>query len=147
MKRDKTIEQWFKDRNDNELSMLHTLIKDEQTKNTFLLSAFRWTVNECVELSDLKVPISSTDTSEYLNSKSKEVDAQMECISRYRESGVCVRCKEPLSGVIREAKKKNNKDVYLADYLFLSVHQSSGLCTNCIGEFLLQFITKFSSGR
>jgi len=146
MKYDKTIEMWFKERNDKELSILHTLIKDERIKNTFLVSAFRWTVNESNELSNLKIPISITDSSEIINMKTeKETDAQMGCISKYRESGICVRCKNPLSGIIKEINKKQEEDFYLADYLFISVHEFSGLCINCIGEFLLGFIKKFNS--
>lgn len=146
MKYDKKIEKWFKERNEKELSVLHTLIKDERIKNIFLLSAFRWTVNECSELLNLRVTLSITDSSEIISIKTeKETDARMGCISRYRESGICVRCKNPLSGVIKEVNKTHEQDVYLADYLFLSVHEFSGLCINCIGEFLLDFIKKFSS--
>lgn len=146
MKQDKAIENWFKERNDKELSILHTLIKDEQIKNTFLSSAFRWTVNECSELSSLKVSLSITDNSEIISTKTeKETDAQMGCISKYRESGICVRCKNPLSGVVKEFNEKHKGDFYLADYLFLSVHDFSGLCINCVGEFLLDFIKKFNA--
>jgi len=146
MKHNKTIEKWFKERNDKELSVLHTLIKDERIKNTFLSSAFQWTVNECNELSNLRVPISITDSSEIINTKTEnETDAQIGCISKYRESGICVRCKIPLSGIIKEFNKKHKGDFYLADYLFLSVHEFSGLCIDCIGDFLLDFIKKFNS--
>jgi len=145
MKHDKTIEKWFKDRNEKELQIIHTLITDERIKNTFLLQALRWTVKECKELSDLGVPISSSDSREIIHTKTeKETDAQMACISRYRESGICVRCKNPLSGVIKEFNKKNKGDIYLADYLFLSIHQYSGLCINCIEQFLLNHIKRFS---
>lgn len=54
MKHDKIIEKWFEERNDKELSLLYTLIKDEQIKKSLLYAAFQWTVNECSELSDLK---------------------------------------------------------------------------------------------
>ena len=146
MKYDKTIEKWFKERNDKELSILHTLIKDERIKDTFLYAAFRWTVSECNELSILRAPISITESSEIVNSKAeKGTDVQMECISKYRESGICVRCKNPLSGIIKEFDKKHKADVYLSDYLFLSVHEFTGLCIDCIGKFLLDFIKKFSS--
>jgi hypothetical protein len=146
MKHDETIEKWLKERNENELQILHTLITDERIKNTFLLQAFRWTVEECKELSNLRVPISISDSSDIIHTKTeKETDALMACISGYRESGICVRCKNPLAGVIKEFNKKNRGDFYLADYLFLSIHQYSGLCINCIEQFLLDRIRKLSS--
>lgn len=144
-KHDKTIEKWLKERNENELQMLHSLITDERIKDTFLLQAFQWTVKECKELSNLGAPISSTDSIDVINTKlHNKTDAQIVCILKYRESGICVRCKNPLSGIIKESHKKHEVDVYLADYLFLSVHELSGLCINCIGEFLLEHIKKFS---
>jgi len=110
MKQDKTIEKWFKERNDKELSILHTLIKDERIKNTFLFSAFRWTVNECDELHNLRVPISITDSSETISTKTKnETDSQIGCISRYRESGICVRCKNPFQVLLRKPIKRMSR--------------------------------------
>ena len=132
MRRDKTIEKWFKERNDKELSILHTLIKDERIKNTFLYAAFQWTVNECNELSVLKSPLSGLDTNEDRKLKlESQTSAQLECISKYRESGICVRCKNPILGIVKESNRKDELDVYLADYLFLSVHEFSGLCIDC----------------
>lgn len=69
----------------------------------------------------------------------------MDCIFQYKKSGVCVRCKKPISGIIKESNKKDSLNVHLADYLFLSIHEYSGLCIDCIGEFLLDFINKLNS--
>jgi len=146
MKHDKTIEKWFKERNEKELQILHTLITDERIKDIFLSQAFGWTVKECEELSNLGAPICSTDSIDVINTKlGNRTDAQIVRILKYGESGICVRCRNPLSGIIKESHKKHEADVHLADYLFLSVHERSGLCMNCIGEFLLDYMKKSSS--
>jgi hypothetical protein len=143
MEYDKTIEKWLKKRSERELKILHALMTDERIKNNFLLDAFRWTIRECRELSNLAPPISSTHIiDDILKNLENVTDAQIGCILKYRESGICVRCKKPLSGIIKEFNKKNEGEFYLADYLFISVHQRSGLCTNCIEEFLLGHIKK-----
>jgi len=146
MEHDKIIEKWFKERNDKELSLLYILIKDEQIKNSLLYAAFQWTVNECSELSVLKEPLSVLDTSDDRKLKSENgISAQLDCISKYRKSGICVKCKKPILGIVKKSNEKDNLNVHLADYLFLSVHEFSGLCIDCIGEFLLDFINKLNS--
>ena len=147
MKHDKIIEKWFKERNDKELSLLYPLIKDEQIKKSLLYAAFQWTVNECNELSILKYkyPLSALDTNDDIKLKSENISsAQIEFISKYRKSGICIRCKEPILGIVKESNKKDSLNVHLAGYLFLSVHEYSGLCIDCIGKFLLDFINKLN---
>jgi hypothetical protein len=136
-KHDKTIEKWLKEHDEKELQTFHRLMTDEQLKDHFLSSAFIWTVSECKELSSLPMTMSTAG--------SDEADAQIRCINKYRKSGICVRCKNPLSGVIKEFSKKPKGEFYFADYLFISLHEYSGLCINCIKEFLLDFTRRFGS--
>jgi hypothetical protein len=149
MKKDKTIEKWFKERNDKELSILRTFIKDEQNKKLLLFVAFRWAVKESDELSALKdkYPLSGTNTDDIITSSDKNSSTQIDSILNYRQSGICVRCKKPFWGIIKELNKSHSVDVPLADYLFVSVHEFSGLCTDCIGEFLLDFVNKANSDK
>jgi hypothetical protein len=153
MKYDESIDKWFKERNDKELSQLYsiaTLIKREQTNGTgsILLAAFHWTVDECNELCNLKYqyPISPQDTRDELLLKLRNrSSAQIEYILNHKKSGVCIRCKKPFVGIIKESNKKKSLDVYLGEYLFISIHEYAGICTHCIGEFLLNLINKLKS--
>lgn len=147
MKRDKAIEKWFKERSDRELSPLLTLAKDEQGKKTLLMSAFHWTVNECPDLKILEnqYPLSPKETTDEILLKQKNISsAQIDSILKYRKSGVCVRCKKTFGGIIKEFNKKHKINAPLADYLFVSIHEFTGLCADCIGDFLLGFVTKLN---
>lgn len=147
MEYDKTIEKWLKKRSERELKILHTLMTDERIKDNFLLDAFRWTIRECRELSNLSPPLPSTNRIDYvLKNLEKVTDAQIACILKYRKSGICVKCKKTLSGIIKEFNEKNEGNFYLADYLFISVHQRSGLCISCVEKFLLDYIKKVRWG-
>lgn len=144
---DKLIEKWLKSRSDEELYSLHALItdKDEQLWNRIGQFAFSWVTNQCNELSELKNLTDVFDTEKGKDIKSENtVNAQLDCIERYRNSGICVRCKTRLSGIVAEYEQHRDKnpDVHPIEALFLTIHGYSGLCTDCIGKFLLDQIAK-----
>lgn len=148
---DEIIDKWLKNRNNKELSNLYSFIKDKELINKLGLFSFRWTVNGCEELLDLKLSVGAMnvpfDEEKYKESRENIINAQYDCIDKYKKSKICVRCKNELLGVILTDTNKKEFSLYPIEYLFLTIYQYSGLCANCIGDFFIDFINKHSENN
>lgn len=127
MKQNILIEKWLKKCNNKDLSLLYILIKDEKLREKLPYAAFLWTVNECKELSILN-----------------GADSRITYILKYRQSGLCIRRNNSINDFIMEINKHKGLDIYPVDHVFFSIHEYSGLCIDCIGKFLFDFINKLN---
>lgn len=151
-KHDESIEKWLTQRRDEELLrfriVANMLIKNEQSKTQLLSWAFQRAIDQLNELSSLKHESSTSDkeTDDDMGLKmERRSSTQMSYIQEQRKSGVCLRCKKPFKGIIKESNEKTQMDVYLPDLLFLSIHEYTAMCTDCIAELLLKIIQEPTS--
>lgn len=147
---DKVIEKWLKERKEDELFSLYAITKDEQIRSKFSYLAFQWAASKCSELLDLKSSILSTldyddaDKSKLLLKLKDVTTAQIDYILEFKKSNICIKCKNPIVGILKKSFRKSELNVYPIEYLFLSIYEYSGLCIDCIGKFLLEYINKLN---
>lgn len=146
-KHDESIEKWLTQRSDEELLrfriVANMLTKNEQSKTQLLSWAFQRAIDQLNELSSLKHESSTSDLEMGEDTRIEDEEqssTQMSYIQEQRKSGVCLRCKKPFKGIIKESNEKTQMDVYLPDLLFISIHEYTAMCTDCIAELLLKII-------
>jgi len=149
-KHDESIEKWLTQRSDEELLrfriVANMLIKNEQSKTQLLRWAFQRAIDQLNELSRLKHENSTSDpeTGDDMGDIGSKIErrssTQMNYIQQQRKSGLCLRCKKPFEGIIKESNEKTQMDVCLPDLLFISIHEYTAMCTDCIAELLLKII-------
>ena len=140
-------EKQLRNFSDKELIVLYQYAKTKEIVDELLpLMALTWAKRNCKELSDINsvmlasrdkeaIPF-STNFDEYKLFYKKVSDAQLDCIFKYKDSEICTKCKESTKNIIEATKRYAEKEIYSMDFLFLNIYTYTGLCFDCIVEFL-----------
>jgi hypothetical protein len=146
MKNDMITGEWIRSHSnkEKELFSLYTLVKVKEIREKLVLWSFRWTVKECKELSSLNPHASYLDKN-YSELSRGSVELQVGIMSKYRDSKVCIRCSKSTSDLYKGFFHKSGKDIPSIDHVFLSIFENCSLCIDCIGDYLLDFVSKYKT--
>lgn len=135
--------------NDKELIVLYQYTQSEDIRERLLpCMAFTWSGKNCKELSDIssimrakeKIPFpvqSDEYKQEFLQREQKITNAQLDRVFKCKDSGLCTKCKKPTQNIIKAKKEYAKKEeAYPIDILFTNIWENTGLCLDCITEFL-----------
>ena len=56
------------------------------------------------------------------------------------KNGICAKCQKPISGILK--KSNSTMKVKLGAYMYLQIYTHSGLCIECIEEFLRDMMSQ-----
>lgn len=135
----KLVEKQLRNFNDKEQIILFQYMKSEEISDKLLpIQAISWANKNCKELSDIEdtmlaenIPPSAQLDGAALYKKIS--DAQEECMSKYADSGICIKCKKSTKILV---KRPRGKRIFLIDSLFVNIYVCTSLCLDCQVEFL-----------
>jgi len=148
---DAQIYSFLEQRNERERRLLLRITENVKAMELISLQGFYYVTGESNILSGVEHSYFAGDynrgaQTNSLIERSKELHSlQLDKIFDYQKNGVCIKCNNKITGVIKQLHKDTN--VFPIEYLFLEIYSKTGMCISCICEFLLSSIEKWGENE